>query len=118
MERPAPELDENYLAAVQTALEGKDAEPLLSMLDAAVPMSAVLLMPLLADVVRDAQRGRQGAPATLTASDNGHTKALNWPRSWGQTERFWHHSASIRKRPRWSDAGDLSFRKAIPIDPR
>jgi hypothetical protein len=65
---PRPNENRAYLDALMTALDGRDAAPLLRMLDAGMPMSEQLL-PVLAEVIRDAQQGlSSGRPAALTAA--------------------------------------------------
>lgn len=55
-----------YIDALQEALEGRKAERLLAMLDAQCPIPDCLL-PVLAEVIRDARQGRStGQPKALT----------------------------------------------------
>ena len=58
---------EDYVHAMQRALEGRDPTYLLKMLDSGVPLSDRLL-PALAEVIRDLRTGRyDGRPAKMTA---------------------------------------------------
>ncbi len=72
---PRPSSGEDYLHALQSALEGRDASQLLKMLDSAVPIPDCLL-PVLAEVIRDAKQGRSdGAASLLTQRDDSVARA-------------------------------------------
>jgi hypothetical protein len=67
---PAPGWGADYVQACQEALEQRKPERLLALLDQRVPMPPVLL-PIVAEVIRDAKQGRSnGRAAKLTHADD------------------------------------------------
>jgi hypothetical protein len=67
---PAPGWGPDYLRACQDALEQRKPERLLAMLDAQLPVPP-LLLPVVAEVIRDARQGRSnGRASKLTHAED------------------------------------------------
>ena len=82
---PRPSWGREYVHALQAALEGRDDEQLLNMLEAAVPLSE-LLLPALARVLRYAKKlpRKSGRPSRLTVvSDASVRWMFDWLTTYG-----------------------------------